>query len=99
MNNAMKFICRLTSNGANQGVIDSFSGSNSYWFASILFKRFIRNNATIMYDPKNQCFGTRIGTRVYDVTGDVTENHKWISWLEYSNKVSKEKITKENIMF
>ena len=41
MNDAMKFICRLTSNGANQGVIDSFSGSNSYWFASILFKRFI----------------------------------------------------------
>lgn len=46
-----------------------------------------------------RCFGTRIGTRVYDVTGDVTENHKWISWLEYSNKASKEKITKENIMF
>lgn len=99
MNDAMKFICRLTSDRANQGVIDSFSGSNSYWFASILFKRFIRNNATIMYDPKNKCFGTRIDARVYDVTGDVTENHKWISWLEYSNKESKEKITKENIMF
>lgn len=69
MNDAMKFICRLTSNGANQGVIDSFSESNSYWFASILFKRFIRNNATIMYDPKNKCFGTRIDARVYDVTG------------------------------
>ena len=52
-----------------------------------------------MYDPKNKCFGTRIDARVYDVTGDVTENHKWISWLEYSNKESKEKITKENIMF
>ena len=52
MNDAMKFICRLTSNGANQGVIDSFSGSNSYWFASILFKRFIRNIPTMksIYD-------------------------------------------------
>ena len=55
MNDAMKFICRITSNGANQGAIDSFSGSNSYWFASILFKRFIRNNATIMFDPKSKC--------------------------------------------
>ena len=99
MNDAMKFICRLTSNGANQGAIDAFSGSNSYWFASILFKRFIRNNATIMFDPKSRCFGTRIGGKVYDITGDVTENHKWISWLEYSNKQLKEKITKENIMF
>lgn len=26
MNDAMKFICRITSNGANQGAIDSFSG-------------------------------------------------------------------------
>ncbi|RGH18343.1 hypothetical protein DWV75_03840 [Ruminococcus sp. AF12-5] len=40
-----------------------------------------------------------IGGKVYDITGDVTENHKWISWLEYSNKQLKEKITKENIMF
>lgn len=88
MNDAMKFICRLTSNGANQGAIDAFSGSNSYWFASILFKRFIRNNATIMFDPKSKCFGTRIGGKVYDITG-----------LEYSNKQLKEKITKENIMF
>lgn len=99
MNDAMKFIYRITSEGANRGVIESLSGDNSYWFASILFKRFIRNNATIVYDSKNKIFGTRIGSRVYDVTGDVTDNHTWISWLEYSNKQSKEKITKENIMF
>lgn len=99
MNDAIKFICRITSGGANQGVIESFSGNNSYWFASILFKRFIRKNATIMYDSNNKCFGTRIGIRVYDVTGDVTENHKWVPWLEYSDKQLKEKITKEDIMF
>jgi hypothetical protein len=52
MNDAMKFIYRITSGGANHGVIESFSGRNSYWFASILFRRFIRNNAAIMYDPK-----------------------------------------------
>lgn len=45
------------------------------------------------------CFGTRIGGKVYDVTGDVTENHKWISWVEYSNKKSKDQVTKEDIMF
>ena len=73
MNDVMKFIYRITSGGANHGVIESFSGRNSYWFASILFRRFIRNNATIMYDPKNNCFGTRIGGKVYDVTGDVTD--------------------------
>ena len=37
MNDAMKFIYRITSGGANHGVIESFSGRNSYWFASILF--------------------------------------------------------------
>lgn len=99
MNDAMKFIYRITSGGANHGVIESFSGRNSYWFASILFRRFIRNNAAIMYDPKNNCFGTRIGGKVYDVTGDATENHKWISWVEYSNKKSKDQVTKEDIMF
>lgn len=99
MNDAMKFIYRITSGGANHGVIESFSGRNSYWFASILFRRFIRNNAAIMYDPKNNCFGTRIGGKVYDVTGDVTENHKWISWVEYSNNKSKDQVTKEDIMF
>ena len=31
MNDAMKFIYRITSGGANHGVIESFSGRNSYW--------------------------------------------------------------------
>ena len=33
-----------------------------------------------MYDPIDGHFGTYINGKVYDITGDVTKGHKWISW-------------------
>lgn len=63
-----------------------FTGNCCYWFALILFRRFIRDGAVIVYDKTMNCFGTKIKGRVYDITGDVTANHNWVPWTEvYDN--------------
>ena len=48
-----------------------------YWFAHILETRFLYTGAvTIMHDPVEGHFITRIGNRYYDVRGDVTELYR-----------------------
>ena len=59
---------------------DVFNGDCSYWFAVILFFRFIRDKAEIVYDEKINHFATKIEDRVYDISGDVTDNGIWIPW-------------------
>lgn len=72
------FISRFTNNGKLDQVKHCFTNGCCYWFAYILCKRF--NVDTIMYDPIDGHFGTYINGKVYDITGDVTKGHKWISW-------------------
>lgn len=95
MNEVGKFIKRFQSPENNS----IFSGDCSYWFAIILHRRFIRNGAKIMFNMDKNHFGTMICGRVYDVTGDVTENYSWMSWLEIQDNSMKEKITNKYIMF
>ncbi len=48
-----------------------------YWFADILEERFWSEyRATIMYEPVEGHFITKIGNRFYDVRGDVTELYR-----------------------
>ena len=69
------------------GTIDEvFTGICSYWFAMILFRRFIRAGAVLMYDRAQNCYGTQICGRVYDISGDVTDGHEWVSWLSVSDR-------------
>lgn len=99
MNDVIKFISVFTSDFTNQEIVDVFSDKCSYWFATILFGRFIRENSTIVFDKEANHFGTRIHGKVYDISGDVTANHKWVPWLDVSNDERKTQIVKTYIMF
>ena len=50
----------------SENVDEVFTCGCCYWFAAVLFGRFIRDGATIMYDEVANHFGTRIKCKVYD---------------------------------
>lgn len=90
-----KFIEKFQSPESN----DIFAEDCSYWFAVILHRRFIRNDAKVMFDIATNHFGTMVYGSVYDITGNVTEKYEWVSWLELQNFSIKENVTKKYIMF
>lgn len=69
---------------------DCFLNGMCYWFAFILRGRFTAQNPIIMYDGVANHFGCKIENRIYDITGDVTEQYKWEVWLEYADRDSLE---------
>lgn len=85
----MKFIARFTNNGKNQEVIDTFSCGCCYWFAEILWNRFalevVNTNCDIVYDPIINHWACRIDDRIYDITGDITDNKEycWENWNKF----------------
>lgn len=95
MNDVGKFIAKFQSPESN----DIFAGDCSYWFAAILYRRFIRDGAKIMFDTTSNHFGTMLRGKVYDITGDVTKHYNWIPWLEIQDNSIKEKISSKYIMF
>lgn len=77
---------------------DSVSANNCcYWFALILFRRFIKDGARIMFDTESEHFGTEISNKVYDITGDVTHKYNWIPWDSIEDHSLKYKITEKYI--
>lgn len=83
----------------SENINEVFTCGCCYWFASILFKRFIRDGAMIMYDEVENHFGTKIQDKIYDITGDVTENYKWIPWESVTDSSHRERIIRDCIMF
>ena len=80
------FINRFTNNGKRQEVIECFTCGCCYWFALMLDVRFWSCvdwdllDVYIVYDQVANHFGCRIQGRVYDITGDVTDDYFWESW-------------------
>ena len=77
---------------------DPFQFGCCYWFAFILYRRFLREGAKIMYDKVENHFGTMIFGKVYDITGDVTRKYNWKPWIEFENSKEKERIMRDCIM-
>ena len=73
--------------------------SSGYWFSYVLFSRFIRDGAVIMYARTNCRFATKIGERVYDVSGDVTVECDWEPWFELNESELRESVIKSEVMF
>jgi len=61
--------------------VTAFSKDGSYWFAIILYHKFIRNGAKIMYNPTTGCFGAMICGKIYDITGMIGDCCGWVPWL------------------
>lgn len=72
-------------------VLTSFTCGCCYWFAFILCNRF--PEAVIMYDPVINHFVTQIDGRLYDITGEVTQEYKVVRWDTYEYKDGKWKRT------
>lgn len=81
----MRFIGRFTNNGKRQEVIDCFSNGCCYWFASILYDRFFLDvdDCFYMYDPVANHWGCQIGSKIYDISGDVTDDYDWVLWNNF----------------
>ena len=63
-------------------VVDCFSNGMCYYFMCILRKRFGPFCTTPMYDEVMNHFATMIDGRIYDITGDITDDpkYKWERW-------------------
>ena len=83
----LNFIARFTTNGKRREVIECFSCGCCYWFAEILFDRFCLDleKCWIVYDPVINHWACRIGDRIYDITGDITDNkeYNWRYWNKF----------------
>lgn len=96
MNDIADFLKRFHS---SDNIDEVFQNGCCYWFAYILFARFLKSGAFIVYDEVANHFGTKIGDRVYDITGDVTDKYSWKGWLGFSDERHKERIIHDCIMF
>lgn len=96
MKDIEKFLERFHS---SENVDEVFTRSCCYWFAIVLFGRFIRDGATIMYDEAANHFATRVKGKVYDITGDVTDKYKWVPWESITDSTHRAMIIRDYIMF
>ena len=81
----LNFIARFTNQGKKTEVIDTFSNGCCYWFASILWDRFCSDPVYIVYDPIINHWACCIDYRIYDITGDITDNeeYRWEDWNRF----------------
>lgn len=82
----LNFIARFTNNGKRQEVIECFSCGCCYWFAKILWNRFVDvvdTDCYIIYDPIINHWACCIDSRAYDITGDITDNEEY-SWHDWN---------------
>lgn len=78
--NVINFLRRF--HEKDQTVDYVFTNGCCYWFAVILHERF--PNSKIMYDPVWNHFVTEIDNKLYDATGDVTDNYNVVEWDKYA---------------
>lgn len=86
----LNFINRFTDNGKRQEVIETFSCGCCYWFAEILWGRFAfeAKKCKIIYDPVTNHWACKIRDKIYDITGDITDDiqYDWEDWHDFEYK-------------
>lgn len=78
---------------------DTFKNGCCYWFAFILYRRFLKDGAKIVYDQVANHFGTLVNGRVYDISGDVTSKYHWEDWDSIDDSLLRDRIKRDCIMF
>lgn len=79
----MEEVRRFIEEFRDKNTDELFLGENGYWFAVILFMRFIKEGSCIMVDNSGNRYGTMIEGIIYDISGDVTNKCKWRKMVEY----------------
>ena len=69
----------------NPGTVETFTQGCCYWFTVILKKRFAIYHPTVMYNPIEDHFVTKIGHTLYDITGVVPPT-EFESWEEFAKE-------------
>lgn len=69
-----------------------FLDKGSYWFATILYRRFIRDGAQIMFNENDMRFATKIRGKIYDISGNIPNGTEWVAWVDVENDELKSKI-------
>lgn len=64
----------------SKDIEEVFTKGCCFWFAYILAGRYKEEGSIIVYDQVANHFGAQIGDRVYDITGDVTNQYDWENW-------------------
>lgn len=90
MQPVLDFINHFHKSSPTDEITKIFTEGCCYWFAHILHSRF--PNSVIMYDPVINHFVTKIDERLYDITGDVTEQYNVISWDGYNDSIHKQRL-------
>ena len=90
----MEYVIEFSNRLIESGVT---SKEYSYWFASILYKRFIRDGAKLLYNNKKETFGTLIDGAVFTSNGISEHDDDWLSWVDYQEGKEKEKIVKKYV--
>lgn len=82
----LTFINEFSKHGPQ--VTTCFTSGNCYWFANILYHRFLQEveTADIVYDPLDNHFAVLLNGCYYDITGELCENYRWTSWHTYRFK-------------
>ena len=95
----LNFIYGFHNYGTKKQVIKCFARNYCYWFANILLIRF-GGRAEIVYDQIENHFGCRIDD---EVTGIVTNQYYWESWVDLwekdpslAQRIERDCILKEN---
>ena len=80
-------------------VVNCFSNGMCYHFMCILRKRFGPFCTTPVYDEVANHFATKIDGRIYDITGDITDDpqYKWERWttVQYRDWCHTERILRD----
>lgn len=92
----LRFISRFTDNGKRSEVLETFKYGCCYWFAQVLCERF---KAKMMYDPVQNHFAAAIDDRLYDISGDVTDDMNAVVWNDYDDEPHKQRIIKYCVDF
>ena len=70
------------------GAENCFANGMCYHFTVLLRQRFCSAHCPILYDQVANHFATLIEGRIYDITGDITENQEyhWERWNDIHQK-------------
>ena len=68
----------------NDGTMHAFLEGYCYWFAHILYSRFLPYVRTyIMYNQILGHFAASINGKLYDITGRIEDDGNWVEWEQW----------------
>ena len=89
-------ILQFISHFKNADTINTFTNGCAYWFAYILCGRF--PDMEIEYDAVINHFVASYNGRLYDITGDVTDEYNVIKWDSYNDELHKQRIIEQCVL-